>query len=247
MPLQLSNREKLSIRFMSTTSKVLFVAIVVDLFLLIMFVRVADHRELSYRLNQTKLTAGYIDRVIETDYSANDRPILKYFFTFEVGGEIFQHYSYSSRFYYNPMEVVQIQYVVSDPKISRISGTKNGHFKMSSVLIPVLILIVLIIFSVRSYRKSQFIIDLLYNRVEDVGQCIRTTETSRIINDRHLYELEYEYMALEDPYITIVYTTTPEEYYDEEPLFYSKSKPEQAVLFKDLPKGILSKLSIEIG
>lgn len=246
MALHFTIWDKLSIMFTGKTPKGLFIGLLVSFIFFIMMIRVTDFESLYFDLKETKQTLGYIDHVVETDYSSfNQRPIMKYFFNFQMGDEIIQGYSFSSRVFSKEGDQVAIEYVADNPEKSRIARTKNRQFGFIPFSISVLVLIVVVIFSLQSFKKGIGLINLLHNRVADVGQYIQKTETMETINESKIYTIEYQYKALEDSYMTYVDTKHPEAFHDEEPLFYSKSHPNQSVLFRDLPQKILRKLNID--
>ncbi|MEL7001218.1 MAG: DUF3592 domain-containing protein [Bacteroidota bacterium] len=245
MAFHLTAIDKFSVMLIGLWPKILLGAILLVLFILIMAFRVADFDSLHYIFNDTLITDGYVDKVTDTDYTANDRPVLQYFYTFQIEDATFLNHSYSSQTFYDAGERVKVEYVESNPNISRIIGTKNAEFSMILTFVMGIVSIVLIVLARKSYYKSQKMIDLLYNRVPDEGKQVSKEETMTTVNDKILYELGYEYHAHDDPFICYVYTTSPREYLMEEPLFYSKNDPEHAILYRDLPKRLLGKLNVK--
>lgn len=247
MALKLTLWDELAILLKSRKAKVLALAAVVLLFLLGMIIKVTDFKSVMYYFNDIQEVVGYVDTKAETNYTAfNRRPINRYFFTFQLGDDIYQNYSFSSQLVAKPGDRVKIEYIVSRPEVSRILTAKNGQFGFIPLLIALPIVFLLMYFLKGSVNESVSMIKLLHNRVEDVGEYHDKTEIWADEHGTQLYTLEYRYRALEEMHSKFIETRTPEKFGEEEPLFYSKNKPDEAVLFQELPDNVLKKLGIEI-
>lgn len=247
MALQLSPWNRLSIMLKGKKPKLLLLVLSVAFIITLRISLVTDFSSWTYSFSETTEIQGYIDKVVETNYSTfGQRPINRYFFTFELEGEIYQNSSFSDRTFGRSGDKVRIEFVKSTPERSRVLNTKNGQFGLTPLLLAMAFISILAYFFYKSIAKSLSVIALLHNRVEDVGEYFDQRESIHLDGGTTIYTLEYRYKALDEEKVKYVDTIDPERFNAEEPLFYSKEHPEQAVLFKELPDQVLERLGIKI-
>jgi len=135
---------------------------------------------------------------------------------------------------------VSVQYLSSNPRISRISGQRLKPFgpDVAFVLIFPLVGFCFISVSVINGIKS---IRLLASGEAALGVLEKKEPTNVTVNNRRVYALTFSFKAKDGtPAITVAKTNEPEKLEDdsEERIFYDPMDPSKAVLFDSLPGGV---------
>lgn len=241
--LSLTFIDKISIIFYDLTPKILLFVAVLLTGMFIGFISLSDLSSFSYYYDEVGTTTGYVDRIEDANASINGSEVLGYFFSYQVGGESYFAESFSHTLYFDEGEKVSVEYIISDPYRARIIGSNSSVLGPWLVLIIGFLWFVFIIIFVFKLKKHMGIINILNNRVSTTGIKKSTVETNVSVNENKVYKMEYEYTAMGTPKIAIAKSTNPNDFLDEESLFYDKNFPEKAVLYKKLPGRIIKKLN----
>jgi len=195
----------------------------------------SDFKCLYYFNNRLNNSTGTIDAVTETNFSFNDTKILKYEYHFLANNKTKNGSSYSSKSTKQIGDIVNIEYVITKPSMSRIYGMTNAPYSLYvfgiTLLFP-LFGLTLVWFDFKKLKKYNNILkDYLITRAELEFK----EKTSIEINDQPLYKLKYIYKHLNKRYQNISSSSEPETHLNSELLIYSKPHPNDSVLIKKLP------------
>jgi hypothetical protein len=135
---------------------------------------------------------------------------------------------------------VSVQYLSSNPRVSRIAGQRLKPFSPEVAFILLFPLIgfcfisVGLISGIRSFR-------LLCSGEAVLGTLEKKEPTNVTVNNRRVYALTFSFKTKNGyPASTVVKTNEPEKLEDdsEERLFYDPAEPSRATLFDTLPGGV---------
>lgn len=239
----LNRLDKLRILFSELAPKATFFAFTILTGMLVGFSTVSDFGIVVFTFSNVHTTTGYVDEIEDTNTSINGYPVEGYFFSFEVDGASYYAESFSHATYFDLGQEVEVEYTENNPYYARIKGTSR------SALGPWVFVIILVIWlavgfgTFFSLKKGMETLSIIHERVTTSAMQESRVKTNVQINNNSVYKLEYSYNVLGEQLITMVRTTDPQSYNEEEPLFYSKTDPSKAVLLRKLPKSVLRKLN----
>lgn len=200
----------------------------------------ADLSGLLAPLRTMETAEGIILRVEETSATVNETPVYAYTYTFRVESleKEFQGSSYSTGRQFEPGWTVTVEYLVSNPDVSRIQGMRQaifGPWVLCLVLIFPLIGLVFIIIGLRNGFKA--------DRLLAAGQIawgeLKSKEPTGVrVNNQPVYKLTFEFRAEDGGvYEAVAKTHLPHLLEDEveEQLLYDPRQPTHAVLLDELP------------
>lgn len=198
--------------------------------------------DLQFRFKEVKQTRGYVVDMIETNLSHNNYPIYQYDYTFPIDLETIYGTSFSSEFDLSYDQNIPIEYVVSNPRLSRIVG--SSYNKASALAYVGLgLLLTAIVFIPFRMRRGLRISRILRNGTATEAKYTECKETNIEINEEPLYELTYEYQTSEETYYEYVRTTQPDEAENYLTVVYSNRKLWDSILLDKLPDGLQKKVT----
>ena len=141
--------------------------------------------------------------------------------------------SFTSIYYYDIDEQVDIEYVVSNPDISRIVGTSDNREYSSMIgLIVMLVMPLLAIFPYRKLKKLELI---LSDAIIAKAEWHATKETPVEVNEETLYKIIYTFSVDAKQYEINKRSTTPARYEKDVQVIYSKANPAKNMFAEKLP------------
>jgi len=138
------------------------------------------------------------------------------------------------------VETVSIQYVSSNPRISRIAGQRLKPFG-PDVIFVIIFPLVGLCFITYGLIHGFNALRLLSSGAAALGSLEKKEATNVEVNSRRVYALTFSFKTKDGtPAIAVTRTSEPEKLEDdrEERLFYDPLKPSRAVLFDSLPGGV---------
>jgi hypothetical protein len=195
----------------------------------------------SYKFDgNSPVTKGKILNVNPTNSFVNDIQVFEYQYEYYLtSGETFTGESFTTGdLFFKDQEVV-VQYLESDPKMSKLEGGRLGAFDtwILFVIMPFM-LIGGSMFGLRLAFGLKAIKLLRFGEV-GFGKLIDKQLTNTKINNSPVYKLIFEFTALDGlTYQAIAKTHIPYTLEDEteEKLVYDANNPQKAVLIDSLPK-----------
>lgn len=190
--------------------------------------------DLQFNFREVKQTRGFVIDMIETNLTAEDYPVYQYEYSFPIELETVYGTSFSSEFDLSYDQDIPIEYIVADPSLSRIVGSRfsktpifayigAGFFLISIVFIPLRL------------RRSNRISKVLRDGTFAQAKYTDFRETAVEINEQRQFELTYEYQVGKETHYEYLRTTYPDEAEDYLALVYSNQEPSLAILINKLP------------
>ena len=183
---------------------------------------------------------GTILRVEETSATVNETPVYAYIYSFRVERlEMeYQGKSYSTGRQFEPGWPVTVEYLASDPNVSRIHGMRQaafGPWVLCLVMIFPLIGLVFIAFGLLRGVKAN---RLLFQGQLAWGELKSKEPTNTRVNNQTVYKLTFEFRTDDGGVYEVVSKThLPQLLEDEaeEQLVYDPRNPARAVMLDNLP------------
>lgn len=180
---------------------------------------------------------GKVTRVVETGASVNRSQVRANHYQYSLDGNLLEGVSYSTGQSVSPEETVQIEFALSDPSRSRITGQRRALFGpgVSFVtIIPLIGLAILIPATISGIRRNR----LLREGLLTTGTLKSKSRTNVTVNNRPLYELIFEFTARDGRHHEAkARSTFTERLEDEaqEPLLYDPNDPTRAFVLDQAP------------
>jgi len=195
---------------------------------------------LYFTLGSPDTVSGVVSAIEDTNASENDIPVYANYYTFRVERleAEYQGVSYTTGQRFSVGETVTVEYLNSNPDISRIQDTRGGIFSpwvLCFIGIFPLIGLIFIIISLVSGFKANY---LLSHGKVGLGVLRSKQPTNTRINGRTVYKLTFEftddfgnsYKATANNHITDLLEDE-----SKEQLLYDPKNPSYAVMLDNLP------------
>jgi hypothetical protein len=220
----------------------LFIFSIGILFLLV-FVPATDFKNHLYENEKYETIKGTINSTNETNSTFNNEKIFKYNYTFEINNNKYESHSYGIYRTIARNQEYEIEYIVNNPNISRIKGTKNGAFPIEMIWLSILPFIIgTTILSFIVFNKLMLIkvlktnFELINCRLEE----IKKVPFVRINNFDSLYRFVFSYRKNNQEFTLSKYYTDDNKFkilkiYI---LIINPEKPNQSFLYDSLNESI---------
>lgn len=200
----------------------------------------ADLSGLLTPLRTMEIAEGMVLRVEETNATVNETPVYAYTYAFRVESleKEFQGASYSTGRQFEPGWTVTIEYVQSNPEISRIHGMRQAIFGPWVLCVVFIFPLIGLVFIIVGWRNGFKANRLLANGQIAWGQLKAKEPTSTTVNNQPVYKLTFEFQTDDGGvYEVAAKTHVPHLLEDEveEQLLYDPHRPAYAVLLDQLP------------
>lgn len=195
---------------------------------------------LYFLLSETETAPGVVTEIRGTNASENETPVYAIHYAFRVERletDLLGH-SYTTGRQFSSNEPVTIEYVSTNPEISRIQGTRIGTFS------PWILCLISIFPAVGIGMIGSGLISglranrLLTNGQVALGRLVDKSPTNTRINDQTVYKLTFNFTADDGrQYQAFAHSHQPYSLEDEEQeqLLYDPRSPSRAVLLDNLP------------
>ncbi|GAB4443538.1 MAG: hypothetical protein Kow0031_25790 [Anaerolineae bacterium] len=195
---------------------------------------------MPFWLGGVETAPGVVAAVQGTDSSENEVPVManQYIFRVERLEREYRGESYTTGSQYSVGDEVTIEYVADNPDISRIAGTRTGHFSTWALCFVGIFPLVGLAFIAVSLAQGFRGIRLLKNGKIAGGRLVDKSPTGTRINNLPVYQLTFEFIADDGmPYRATARSHLPASLQDEalEQLVYDPRNPSKAVLLDNLP------------
>jgi hypothetical protein len=147
------------------------------------------HHEWQLRRGPRETAIGVVTEAPNSNMTVNEKPVYKARFKFAIGESEYEGQSYSIDYRYNTGQSVEIEYLATNPGISRITGSTLNHtgfFGLIVLLFP-LVGIGVMSFGYFSYRNR---LRILQNGVFAAGQVTDISPTNTRVNNQTVYKIE---------------------------------------------------------
>jgi hypothetical protein len=172
-----------------------------------------------------------------TDVSQKGIPVHGTRYRFAADGRIIEGVSYALGHYHGPGEAIRIEYARNDPQRSRITGMRSAVLGpgVLLVLIAPAVALLLIAWSLRSRLRS---LHLLRNGLLAYGRCVDKRKTPALIDQRPVFELDFEFRTHDGRCVTTVLREHRPERLEgkaEKALLYDPGAPANSAMADALP------------
>ncbi|MEL6560678.1 MAG: hypothetical protein AAFQ94_20970 [Bacteroidota bacterium] len=234
---QLSIKNYISLFFISTYAKVITGIFLGSAVIFYLIYSEGDTDDFKLNYGSTNVAYGYVVNIESTNVSVNDEDVERYFYRFSIDGEVFGGDCYGS-LYVDFDEKVKVQYLKSDPDVSRIVGGDNSISGLFMIYFMGVVLIILVILMVRHFRKTMRYAGITANGVitKSTNRYVEPTNVS--INDQPQFRLIYDYEAFDQSYSVEHKTIYTDDFKMTERIVYDRNQPENAIIFSTLPISI---------
>ena len=141
-------------------------------------------------------TMAIITKFDTTQYSLNDSFLFEYHYRYTLDNETLNPGSFlESEGAYLAGQEIQIEYLISDPEISRFSGRDRRNFNQIMLLAGVGGSIIGFFFLVPSIRKTRRERKILITGKPVRGKLIHAEPTNLSVNEQTVFKLTFEYSA----------------------------------------------------
>lgn len=181
-------------------------------------------------------TTGTIVEVVETNAEINEETVWANVYEYtDKAGYTYVRDAFTTGWSFSAAETVKVNYVTESPEFAQVEGASNSFFGSWALLFYLPPLIGL--FFVKS-GISQGLVDLqlLKNGKVVKSKLVAKKPTSVVINDRTVYEMQFEYTSGREKHRRTLNTSHPEKFEDDahEYLIFDPNQPEKAQLIDDL-------------
>lgn len=197
--------------------------------------------DLKFSFMTTVQTDGYITDYERTNTIHDEEYVYKYYYSFPIGLDTYYGYSHSIELDPEIGDKVPIEYLKSEPDVSRIKGTTfNESFW---VYIGLLILIAALIVFFVAYAKANKIIFVMKDATVTEARKKSIEDTGIKINEEPRYKVIYSFMAKDQEVLATHYTSDPDGMEESALLAYSNRDAWKYVWVEDLPESLADRLS----
>lgn len=193
-------------------------------------------------LPNTNITEGKIEQTFSTGKEVEEgKPLWMQYYSFEVGGHTYYEEQLTS-WTYQAGDVVKVEYDSDNPQLSKIHLSERNIF----LLLIGGISCIALLFHGGSILRNEIInlrktAHIVKNGIS--GYAVLRRESR---DKKGIYTLTYEYKAGSYQGTLIKESHERQKYRKKEVFLYLESSPDQAILFKDLPKPVQQKQTITI-
>ncbi len=183
-------------------------------------------------------TLATVESSWPTSFSENKERIWATTYTFSAGGRTFRGTSYATSYAAEPGSQVAVEYIASNPELSRIEGMRRGAFSPFVLFIALLPLagIVLVAWA---WQRGHLENDLLRDGILTTGTVKESAATNTEVNGRPVIRMRFAFTARDGTqHETTTYTTDPAPLSDEsrEALLYDPLDPDRAFMLDAAPR-----------
>jgi len=176
---------------------------------------------------------------IETRYSVNDSFLFEYHYTYTLDGETSNSGSFLEyEAAYHQEQEIQINYLITNPEISRFSGKDRRNFDQIMLLAGLGGCIIGFVFLVPSIRKTRKERKILTTGHPAKGKLIHAEPTNMSVNEQTVFKLTFEYLTgssipQQFSIRSHMIRNISEEHF--ETLVYDPRQPSNAIIIDTLP------------
>ncbi len=204
------------------------------------FGSLVSFNSLYFLVSSVETTPGTVSAVETSGASENETPVYANHYSFRVEHleTDLEGISYTTGRRFSEGNSVTIEYINSNPNISRIEGARSGTFSpwvlCFIIIFPLIGLIMIVVGLKRGLRANQ----LLKHGKLGLGTLIAKEPTNTQINERTVYKLTFEFKAADGQHYEAVakshqpYVLEDEE---QEQLVYDPYNPHNAFLLDAMP------------
>lgn len=210
---RLPNKLKIKILF---SSKIIYIGLfilAIPSIILIGFLPNTDFLDSKYNNSPTEVEKGILISINETNCSVNENRVFVFGYEFYNDKELIKGKSYGINENFNPGDSVDIEYLSNNSMVSRIIGTKNGAFDLSTliflfgfVITGLLILIIPIFQKINLIKILKSGFEILSTNLQQELK-IPTFPTGK---SNSFYRLKFGYDINRNSYSKIIYLLTDE-------------------------------------
>ena len=196
----------------------------------------ADFSSLTFKAAHGRVS-GTVTRIVDTDARQNRSTIHANHYQYSVAGKTFEGVSYSNGDEVRQGDRVLVEYFEDAPQTSRIAGQRRKLFGAGAAFVVIFPLIGLA-FVVGGVRKGNRRARLLRDGVCTTGVLKNKRPTNTTVNNRRVYDLDFEFSARDGRRCTATARTSMVERLTderEEPLLYDPENPDDAVMLDEAP------------
>ncbi|GAA4838122.1 hypothetical protein [Algivirga pacifica] len=201
------------------------------------------YESLRLEYGKTGLVDATLEHKTSLGFNSQQEEIFQYNFIFDVDGTAYRGYSFSEHYNLDdPAGKVKAEFLLSAPAISRVVGThkvQEGYFLSMMGLLPLIIGVLLMFPSFHKLYKIRYI---LKDAVVSIALLKDSKPTVKQRNNRLFYDVYYRYAYNGKSYTHKKYTNKLKKYQKDQVIFFSRSKPEKAVLLNTLPMQLQNKI-----
>jgi len=196
----------------------------------------ADFSFLTFKAAHGRAT-GTVTRVVDTSARQNRSTIHANHYQYSVAGKTLEGMSYSNGDNVQAGDRVLVEYFEDKPLVSRIAGQRRKMFGAGAAFVVIFPLIGLG-FIWGGVRRGTRRARLLRDGICTTGVLKATRPTNTRVNNRRVYELDFEFTARDGRRCTAkARTSITDRLTDEreEPLLYDPENPDDAVMLDEAP------------
>ena len=199
--------------------------------------------EVKFWLKETKMVDGYIIGYEETSTIHDGEYVYKFDYSFPVEQNTYYGYSYSSLLESGLDDRVTIEYITSDPDISKIEGTSYNQSYW--LYIGLLFLIAAFILLLIWYIKVRVTLYIVNDGTVTTATYDSVEATNITVNDEPRFRVKYSYQAGNKKFIASRLTADPEDEAESLKIMYANRKPSKYRFLDSLPGALAARLSAE--
>lgn len=198
------------------SSKLIFTGLfllLVPTIILVGFLPNIDFHDSKYKEKPINKTKGVVLSVWETNSSINGEKALGFNYNFYLDNETISGQSFGFEDSFSVGDTVNIEYITTDTSISRIVGTNNGAFDVSTlefilgfVIFGLIVLIIPIYIKVKTLKILSSGFEILPSKLE----LELKTPTLPIGKSNPFYQLKFNYDISGYTYSKVIYTSRDE-------------------------------------
>lgn len=201
------------------------------------FISKGDWRAFQYVLKEVAVTQGNLNASEVLGIQIDNQDVSRVFFSYNVDEKMYFGDGYIVGRTINQSTTVDVTYVVKEPYISRISGTRNAPYG-PSVFLWSIVPLAGFIFFILGTRKAFRMAQLLSQGIMTTGHRVR----KGVVDKVSIYPLEkisYAYEIGNSSFEYHKWTSQSINYREKETLVYVDRPPYYAMLCKDFPKNLI--------
>jgi len=212
------------------------------LLFLIGFSFFTDFSFYKYWIHEVGRKEAVITDIRGTNSYVNEERVMNYFYRYEIEGEKFTGNSFGSGKGYEEGDRVYIQYLVDNPGLSRIQGTRNAPFGSWILIFLMVFPTIGLIGIIYEGRRVGKILNILKDAGIDIGKKTGIDETNVELNEQTLYRITYEYTVVQRRYTCNHKSLQPHRFDKEVYIVYAAPRPSSAILLKALPDSLIDRI-----
>lgn len=185
----------------------------IPMIILVGFFPNIDFHDSKFNEKPIKEINGTIVSVLVTNNSVNGEKALEFKYEFNLDNIVISGTSFGFEDSFSIGDSVDIEYLINDPSISRIVGTKNGSFGIDSfssllgfVMLGLIVLIITIYKKIEALRIFSSGFDILPSTLDSELK----TPTLPVGKSNPFYRLKFNYNISGNIYSKVIYTSQDE-------------------------------------